>query len=202
MPPDPLALFCLLSSPAPSVGGGLCPEDWLMAAQVPSGNRSQADRPLGVPKCELFLSYEALLLHQQRSVFVCTEDSSLGSCGHLLQLTGLRMGAPHPASAVDPPRGQHHGEWTPGLAGDEQEGWGGAPSWGTWGRTPVVPSFPSVLRGQRGTSALLPWGYGEPFPGGDPVDKAEPRRWGEARGLEAPPGAGAGLHKGSPLMQP
>lgn len=81
------------------------------------------------------------------------------------------MGAPHPASAVDPPRGQHHGEWTPGLAGDEQGGWGGARSWGTWGRTLVVPSFPSVLRGQRGTSALLPWGYGELFPGGNPVDK-------------------------------
>ena len=81
------------------------------------------------------------------------------------------MGAPHPASAVDPPRGQHHGEWTPGLAGDEQGGRGGARSWGTWGRTLVVPSFPSVLRGQRGTSALLPWGYGELFPGGNPVDK-------------------------------
>ena len=50
-----------------------------MAAQVPFGNWSQADRPLGVPECELFLSYEALLLHQQRSIFVCTEDSSPGS---------------------------------------------------------------------------------------------------------------------------
>ena len=32
--PDPLALSCLLSSPAPSVGGGLCRDDWLMGAQA------------------------------------------------------------------------------------------------------------------------------------------------------------------------
>lgn len=57
MPSDPLALSCLLSSPAPSVGGGLCHEDWLMGAQVPPGNRCQAnpagrqgvDHLLGVP---------------------------------------------------------------------------------------------------------------------------------------------------------
>ena len=41
--PDPLALSCLLSSPAPSVGGGLCREDWLMGPQVALSNRSQAN---------------------------------------------------------------------------------------------------------------------------------------------------------------
>lgn len=96
MPPDPLALSCLLSSPAPSEGGGLGPKDWLMATQVPSGNQSQADRLLGVPGSELFLSYEALFLYQQRSIFVCTEASSPRSCRHLLQLIGLRMGGPQP----------------------------------------------------------------------------------------------------------
>lgn len=87
---------------------------------------------------------------------------------------------------MDPPRGQHCGEWTPGLAGDKQRGWGGARSWGTQGRTPVVPSFPSVLRGKRGTSALLPWGCGGLFPGGNPTDQAAPWRWGEGQGLGSP----------------
>ena len=41
--PDPLALSYLLSSPAPSVGGGLCREDWLMGPQVALSNRSQAN---------------------------------------------------------------------------------------------------------------------------------------------------------------
>ena len=41
--PNPLALSCLLSSPAPSVGGRLCRDNWLMGAQVALSNRSQAN---------------------------------------------------------------------------------------------------------------------------------------------------------------
>ena len=91
---------------------------------------------------------------------------------------------------MDPAGGQRRGEWTPGLAGDMQGGWGGAWSWGTQGRTSVVPSFPSVLRGQGGRLPSSLGAAGDCSQEGTLQTKQHHGGGGKGGAWEAPPRAG------------
>ena len=79
-------------------------------------------------------------------------------------------------------------------------GW--CPELGDMGQDPGCTLFSFCFEGAEGDLCPPPLGLRGTVPRREPCRQGAPRRWGKRGAWEAPPGAGAGLHKGRPRTQP